>query len=186
MIKKKNRRGKTCSRAFKALYCSDDIEIPGDLRVIPYGRDGDVVELYPAEVIFSYKCIGRMPLLDIAADVETAEEEFDHEYCMDTDEEEVEGAHAEEQEGAEGESADQEYEAEQILDCIVHSDESLEYLVKFKSYAEAEWIATENTVGCKTLIRQYEAAQALQELGAGMITSSKLNATELCAAVELN
>ena len=35
MIKKKNRRGKTCSRAFKALYCSEDIEIPGALRVIP-------------------------------------------------------------------------------------------------------------------------------------------------------
>ena len=144
MTKKKNKRGKTCSRAFTALYYSEDIEIPGALRVIPYRRDGDVVEFYPTEVIFSYKCIDRMPLLDIAASVETTEEEFDHEYCTEADEEEVEGAHAEEQE----------YEAEKILDCIVHSDESMEYLVKFKGYAEAEWIAAKNTVGCKKLVRQ--------------------------------
>ena len=43
-----------------------------------------------------------------------------------------------------------------------------------------------NTVGCKTLIRQYEAAQALKELDIGMITNSKMNATKLCAAIELN
>ena len=178
MTKKKNRRlgGETCSRAFKALYCSDDIEIPGDLRVIPYGRDGDAVGFYPTAVTLSYKCIDRMLLLDIAASVETTEEEFDHEYCMEADEEEVEGAHAEEQE----------YEADKILDCIVHSDESVEYLVKFKGYAEAEWIAAENTVGCKKLNKQYEATQALKELGTGMITSSKMNTTKFCAAVELN
>ena len=92
-----------------------------------------------------------MPLLDIAAGVETTKEEFDHEYRMETNEEEVEGARAEEQEGAEGESADREYEAEEILDCIVHSDESVEYLVKFENYAETEWIAAENTIGCKSL-----------------------------------
>ena len=158
IIKKKNIRGETCSRAFKALYYSEeteDIEIPEALRVIPYRKDGDVMESYPTEVIFSYKCIARMPLLDIAADVETTEEGFDHDYCMETDEEEVEGAHAEEQEGAEGESVDRDYEAEEILDCIVHSDESVEYLVEFKRYmyAEAEWIATKNTIGCKTLMR---------------------------------
>ena len=59
------------------------------------------------------------------------------------------------------------------------------YLVKFKNYAETGWSAAENTVECKKLIRKYEAMQALKELGTGMITSSKMNATELCAAVEL-
>ena len=125
------------------MYCSEDIEIPGALRVIPYRSDGDIVEFYPTEVIFSYKCIARMPLLDIAANLETVEEEFDHKYCMETDEEEVAGAHAEEQEGSEKENAGLEYETEAILDCIVHSDELVEYLVKFKSYADAEWIAAE-------------------------------------------
>ena len=62
----------------------------------------------------------------------------------------------------------------------------MEYLVKFKSYAKAEWIAAENTVGCKKWIRHYEAVQALKELGTGLTASRKMKATELCAAVELN
>ena len=68
----------------------------------------------------------------------------------------------------------------------MHSDESMEYLVKFKRYAKAEWIAAEHTVGCKRLIRQYEAVQALKELGTGVIASRTMKVTELCAAVELN
>ena len=68
MIKKKNRRGKTTSRAYKALYCSEDIAVPGAIRVSPYKRDGDTVEFYPTEVIFSYKCVDRMHLLEIAGD----------------------------------------------------------------------------------------------------------------------
>jgi hypothetical protein len=193
MIKKKNPRGKTCSKAHRALYCSEDVEIPGDLRVIPYRRDADVVEFYPTEVIFSYKCIDRMPLLEIAEDADEDEDEFEDEYCKEADEGEDEGAHAEDedadaedQEGAEGESGDRDYEAEEILDCIVHSDDSVEYLVKFKNYGKAEWIAAENTVGCKKPIRQYEAVQALKELGTGLIASRKMKVTELCAAVELN
>ena len=62
----------------------------------------------------------------------------------------------------------------------------MEHLVNFKSYAGAEWIAVENTVGCKTLIRQYEAMYALKELDTDMITSSKMIATKLSADVELN
>ena len=143
--------------------------------------------------VITYKCIDRMPLLEIAEDVDEDEDEFENEYCKETDEDEGEGAHAEDegadagdQEGAEGESGDQDYEAEEILDCIVHSDDSVEYLVKFKNYGKAEWIAAENTVGCKKLIRQYEAVQALKELGTGLIASGKMKVTELCAAVELN
>ena len=59
-------------------------------------------------------------------------------------------------------------------------------MVKLKKYAEAEWIAAENTVGCKGLIRQYEAVHALKKLGTGLIASSKMNVVELCAAVGLN
>ena len=149
------------------------------------------MEFYPTEVIFSHKCIGRMPLLDIAKDAETAEDAFEHAYCMEADDDETEGADAEgadaeDQEGAEGESAGRDYEAEKIIDCIVHSDESVEYLIKFKGYAEEEWVAAADAMGCKKQIRQYEAVQALKELGTGMITSSKMVITELCAAVELN
>jgi len=93
----------------------------------------------------------------------------------------AEGADAEDQEGAEGESAGRDYEAEKIIDCTVHSDESVEYLIKFKGYAEEEWVAAADAVGCKKLIRQYEAVQALKELGTGMITSNKMVITELCA-----
>ena len=92
MLEKKNRRGKTCSRAFRALYCSEDIEIPGVLRVVPYRRDGDVVEFYPTEVIFSYKCVARMPLLEIAEAADANEGRFEEEYCQEADEDE--GAHA--------------------------------------------------------------------------------------------
>ena len=99
MIEEKIMRGKTCSKSFKALYCSGDIEMPGALRVIPYRRDGDAAKFYPVEVIFSFKCIARIPLLEIAADVETPEEELDHECCMEIDEDEVEGAHKGEQGG---------------------------------------------------------------------------------------
>ena len=60
--------------------------------MIPYRRDGDVVEFYPTEVIFSYKCIDRMPLLEIAEDADADEDEFEDEYCKEADEDE--GAHA--------------------------------------------------------------------------------------------
>ena len=107
MIKKKNRRGKTCSKTNRALYCSEDIEIPGALRVIPYRRDGDVVEFYPTEVIFSYKCIYRMPLLEIAEDADADEDGFDHEYSKEADEDEDEGAHAPDEDGDEGAHAEE-------------------------------------------------------------------------------
>ena len=42
------------------------------------------------------------------------------------------------------------------------------------------------TVGWKKLIRQYEGVQALKELVTGMVTTSKMIATALCAVVELN
>jgi hypothetical protein len=61
-----------------------------------------------------------------------------------------------EEEGAERERSGQDYEAEQVLDCIVHSDESMEYLIKFKGFAQPEWTAAANAYGCKKLIRQYE------------------------------
>ena len=80
------------------MYCSEDVEVPGALRVIPYRREGDVVEFYPKEVIFSYKCIDKMPLLEIAEAAGTGEGGFEEEYCQEADENE--DAHAGEQEGA--------------------------------------------------------------------------------------
>ena len=112
MIKKKNRRGKTCSRALRALYCSEDIEIPGALRVTPCRRDGDVVEFYPTEVTLSYKCIDRMPLLESAEDADADEDEFDNEYCKEADKDEDEGAHAPDEDGDEGAHAEEQEGAE--------------------------------------------------------------------------
>ena len=63
LIKKIDKRGKTTAKAFEALYCSEDLEVPGAIRVIPYTEEGDSVTSHPTEVVLSYKLSKEMPLL---------------------------------------------------------------------------------------------------------------------------
>ena len=144
------------------------------------------IEFYPTEVVFSYKCIKEsMPLLEIAERLGDDEEMvgIDDEVFGD-DFETIDDD--DETEGDDLVKPEVEYEAEKVMDCITHSNGSVEYLIKFKGYSDTEWIPAETTVGCKKLIREYEALQALKELGRGMKTIDKNETTRLSAAVELN
>ena len=214
IVKKKDRRGKTTPRAFKALYCSADIEVPGAVRVIPFKRDIDTIDFYPTEVVFSYKTSERMPLLEAAergvgdGDDDGDDDEDDDGFNRDGDEDDDENKDGKEDgnddddDGAEGEGSyedNSKYEVEAVVDSLTHADGSVEYQLKFKGYDETEWVTAEKARGCKKLIREYETVEALKELGRGSTTSRRgeswrditcamcnVSETELAASVELS
>ena len=203
-IDRKDRRGKTTRRTVKALYGSEDLEVPGGIRVIPYKDEGeDGVSFYPTQVVVSYKLVpGRMPLLEMGntgADDNDMnhstqvvgvhanwEEEMEVEDCEDV----LRGAtretvvsNSDENEGDDQDTA--EYEAVKVLDELVHTDGTVEYQIMFKGYDEPCWVPESGTTGCKRLIREFETVRALQELGQSKKASST-GFSKLAAAVELS
>ena len=67
---------------------------------------------------------------------------------------------------------------------MTHDNGTKEYLVKFKGLDEPEWIASKDMTGCKKLLREYEAAESIRELGRGANTSKQIGG--MACAVELN
>ena len=65
----------------------------------------------------------------------------------------------------------------------MHADGVVEYLIKFKHYDEPEWIAEHNTTGCKMLIREFEAVEAIKSLNIGSTTSKAKGKAITIAAV---
>ena len=67
MVKGNGRSEKTSVRAFNALYGSQDLEVAGGIRVMPYNETADSLELFETEVVVSYKMFKDiMPLLEMA------------------------------------------------------------------------------------------------------------------------
>ena len=194
LIKKKDRRGKTCRRAFQALYGSEDLDMDSGHRLIPYERQGEDIVFYPTIARKSCRFIkDNMPLVEIGCELELEEEmveasdvataagaEIDNEDELaeadsadtDDDEDDTDDEHW----------AEEDYEVETIMDKLIHDDDRVEYKVKFRNYDEPEWIEESKLEGCKKLVREYEAVVAIRELDG----CSKTKGRKIVAAVELN
>ena len=60
---------------------------------------------------------------------------------------------------------------EAVVDSLTHTDGSVECQLKLKGYNEAEWVTADKARGCKKLITEYEAVEAIKALGQGSTTS---------------